>query len=512
MSTSRYSTVLVCLAGTLKAVVAQGGPGSWGPSIQFPVVTVSGAIAPDTGNLIVWSSRDRDWSGDGNVGQTFSAEYDWRTGRVSERLVSQTNHDMFCSGVSMGHQGDIMVTGGSSATRSSVHDWRTPDVWKPGPELKIPRGYQTQTTLSNGRMFLIGGSWSSMTAGWWSGINGGKHSEIWDPSKNTWELLPGIPVDPILTDDWAGLYRSDNHAWLHSWRDGSVFHAGPSKRMNWFYPTGEGSHAPAGERDGVDAMCGFSVMYDAVAGKILSGGGAPSYELSDALTNSHITTINEASGVAEVKQIKGLNRARIFGDGVILPTGHVLTTGGMQWGRVYTDATAVTVPEIWDPATEEWTELADEVTPRTYHSIGVLLQDGTVFSGGGGLCGVVCVDGINHFDGKIFTPPYLSGGDATRPTIESSSSQDVPVGGTLTVTLGANPDDATFSLVRLSTVTHVVNTDQRRVPLTPTAREGNTYTLQLPGDAGVLLPGFWYLFAISPAGVPSVAQIIKVHI
>lgn len=116
------------------------------------------------------------------------------------------------------------------------------------------------------------------------------------------------------------------------------------------------------------------------------------------------------------------------------------------------------------------------------------------------------------FDGKIFTPPYLSGGEATRPTIESTSTQDVPVGGTLVATLGANPDDATFSLVRLSTVTHVVNTDQRRVPLTPVAREENSYTLQLPGDAGVLLPGYWYLFAISSAGVPSVAQIIKVHI
>lgn len=140
-------------------------------------------------------------------------------------------------------------------------------------------------------------------------------------------------------------------------------------------------------------------MYDAVAGRILSGGGAPSYELSDAITNSHITTINEASGLAQVKQLKGLNQGRIFGDGIILPTGHVLTTGGMSWGRVYTDATAVTVPEIWDPTIEEWsqwTELADEVTPRTYHSIGVLLQDGTVLSGGGGLCGVVCVDGINQ--------------------------------------------------------------------------------------------------------------------
>lgn len=86
------------------------------------------------------------------------------------------------------------------------------------------------------------------------------------------------------------------------------------------------------------------------------------------------------------------------------------------------------------------------------------------------------------------------------------------MGGTLTATLGTNLDDTTFSLVRLSTVTHVVNTDQRRVPLTPVARDGNSYTLQLPGDAGVLLPGFGYLVAISPAGVPSVAQIIRVHI
>lgn len=253
-------------------------------------------------------------------------------------------------------------------------------------------------------------------------------------------------------------------------------------------------------------------MYDAPAGKILSAGGAPSYELSDALTNAHITTINDAAGIAEVKPLAGLKHSRIFGDGVLLPNGQVLTTGGMKWGRVYTDATAVTIPELWDPVTEEFTEMADEGVPRTYHSIGILMQDGTVFSGGGGLCGVVCIDGINHFDGKIFTPPYLEGGDATRPTIEDVSSRDFPVGGTFTATLGANPDDATFSLVRLSTVTHVVNTDQRRVPLTPVAREGNTYTLQLPGDAGVLLPGFWYLFAMSNTGVPSVAEIVKVHI
>lgn len=147
MPALRRSAVFLTLAASYQNVVAQGGPGSWGPSISFPLVTVSSAIIPDTGNLLVWSSRDRDWSGDGNVGQTFSAEYNWRTGEVSERLVSHTNHDMFCSGVSMGHQGDIHITGGSSATRSSFFDLRESEAWKQGLELNSLRLPDTNDTF-----------------------------------------------------------------------------------------------------------------------------------------------------------------------------------------------------------------------------------------------------------------------------------------------------------------------------------------------------------------------------
>ena len=59
--------------------------------------------------------------------------------------------------------------------------------------------------------------------------------------------------------------------------------------------------------------------------------------------------------------------------------------------------------------------------PRTYHSTALLLPDGTVFNGGGGLCGAcVCGPGTaasgscktpNHEDAQIFTPPYLFGPD-----------------------------------------------------------------------------------------------------
>ena len=51
-------------------------------------------------------------------------------------------------------------------------------------------------------------------------------------------------------------------------------------QMNWYNPVNGGSTSPAGVRanDG-HAMNGNAVMYDAVAGKIFTCGGAPSYQV-----------------------------------------------------------------------------------------------------------------------------------------------------------------------------------------------------------------------------------------
>ena len=57
--------------------------------------------------------------------------------------------------------------------------------------------------------------------------------------------------------------------------------AGPSAHMNWYSANGNGGTVPAGSRGSdADAMNGNAVMYDAVAGKILTVGGAPSYQVS----------------------------------------------------------------------------------------------------------------------------------------------------------------------------------------------------------------------------------------
>ncbi|NJS15754.1 MAG: DUF1929 domain-containing protein [Sphingopyxis sp.] len=48
-----------------------------------------------------------------------------------------------------------------------------------------------------------------------------------------------------------------------------------------------------------------------------------------------------------------------------------------------------------------------------------------------------------------------------------------------------------FSLVRMGSTTHTVNNDQRRVPLQFTSTGSNAYSLQVPSNPGIALPGLY---------------------
>lgn len=373
---------------------------------------------------------------------------------------------------------------------------------------KIARGYQSSTILSNGKIFTIGGSWS--------GPRGGKPGEIYDPVANSWTLLPGAAVEPMLTTDHEGIFREDNHAWLFPWRNGSVFQAGPSKAMNWYYTDGEGSVSPAGVRDPAnDAMCGVNVMYD--VGKIFSAGGAQYYDDAPGLSVAHLIDIDEVGAPATVEALPNMRYARAFANVVALPDGKVLITGGQGYAKGFTDRDPVFAPELFDPATKTFTELAPEAIPRNYHSVSILLADGTVFSGGGGLCyddgsGTLsehCRSTVDHPNGQIFTPPYLTT-DEPRPVIANVVSSSVAPGGELRVMMEGTAEGVQFSLIRIGSVTHNINSDQRRVSLTPRI-EGADVVLSILADQGVMLPGAWYLFAVSAVGVPSIARTVYIQ-
>ncbi|KAG7143032.1 Galactose oxidase like protein [Verticillium longisporum] len=486
--------------------------GQWSDVIKLPLIPVAAYIVPaypEPAKMLFFSSWGKAAFG-GASGKTQFGDYEFVTGAVWDREVANTHHDMFCPGISQLEDGRVMVQGGSDAEAVSIYDPATNEFTR-GPDMKVARGYQTSAIMSNGHVFTIGGAYA--------GSREAKNGEVFNPDNQEWTYLPGADVKPMMTIDHEGVWREDNHAWLFGWKNESIFQAGPSLDQHWYSTEGEGSVVKAGTRDDDDAMCGVWAMYDAVAGKILSAGGAPEYTDSDATARAHITTVGEAFAPSVVERVPDMASPRGFANAVVLPDGTVLVTGGQRRAVVFTNTDAVLTAEIFNPTTKTWTQLAAAAVPRNYHSVSILLPDATVFTGGGGLCYVSTIGGstagcnkaADHADGEIFSPPYLfndDGSAAPRPAISGLAQEAVSAGATLSFDVEGNV--ASFSLIRTGTVTHSVNSDQRRIPLKRFRAQNGKYTVTLPTDRGVLLPGYYYLFAISAKDVPSVAKSVHV--
>jgi galactose oxidase len=470
--------------------------GEWGPTIGFPLVPAAAALLPDN-QLLVWSAdSDFDFASDNNPGSDFTqtAILNLTTGVVSQDTVTNTDHNMFCPGVAILANGDIMVTGGDDDDKTSIYDPATA-TWSAGPPMNIGRGYQGMTLLSNGQAFTLGGSWS--------GALGGKLGEVWSATGG-WRELTNVPATPMYTADAQGVYRADNHGWFIATSGGKVLQAGPSKQMNWITTSGSGTITPAGLRGSSgDAMNGNAVYYS--TNKIITMGGAPDYQDSYATNKAY--EIDISNGTAQVTQVGSMHYARTFANSVVLPNGQVLTIGGEDYGVPFSDDTSVLNPEMWNDATGKFSVMAPEAEPRNYHSVAVLLPDGTVFSGGGGLCGSCST---NHPDGQIFTPPYLFNANGTlriRPTITSAPTS-AATGQTITVTTGQTVTH--FSMVRYGESTHSVDNDQRRIPLSIVSHHKDTYKLVIPADPGIALPGPYMLFALNARGTPSVSTTLLI--
>jgi galactose oxidase len=479
--------------------------GAWSATISFPIVPTSAVMLPNN-KLLTFSAVDSMTYSKTGDALTRVAILDLTTGAVTEPTDVNTHHQMFCEGLALLADGRVLINGGSNNTATTIYDPVT-NQWSVGPLMNIPRAYEGDTTLSTGQVLTLGGSWYDAA--------GNKNGEIFTPSGagGSWKQLPGVLAANILTADPGGVYRADNHPWLFAQANGTVFHAGPSKQMNWITTSGSGTITGAGNRDDSgDAMNGNAVMYD--VGKILAVGGATAYQDAGTTTNtqatSHAYTLDINGGPTRPvssSRTSNMAYARAFGNSVVLPDGDVLVLGGQQHPQPFTDTGSVLSPELWDPATGKFTVMAPQAIPRNYHSVAVLLPDGRVFSGGGGLCGSCTT---NHLNGQIFSPPYLfdaDGSASTRPKIATAPASTT-AGSAITVTTDST--GLKFALVRMSAVTHSVNNDQRRIPLASTAN-GTTYTLQLPVDKGVVLPGNYMLFALDAKGTPSVAKVVNVR-
>ena len=495
-----------CLTTHANQAAAQP-TGAWTAVIPLPNVPVAASVLPN-GKVLTWSSNN-EFTFEGDIGaaasKTQTALFDPATQKSTLRIVSNTLSDMFCPGISVLPDGRVLVNGGSSSASANIYDPKT-DAWSAAASMNIARGYNADVTLADGSVLTLGGSWS--------GAPGDRVGEVWS-AESGWSLRPGISAAPITgldpEDTSAGrVYRGDNHMWLFSAGDGLIFHAGPSSQMSWITTSGDGAIASAGTRaDDAYSINGQAVMYD--VGKILKTGGAPAYQAAAATAKTYVIDINNAvvdlNNPVMVRQTAPMAYPRAFASGVVLPSGQVLIVGGQTYSALFSDDRAVLVPELWNPVSETFTQMAPMQTPRVYHSTALLLPDARVFVAGGGLCGACSA---NHENAEIFSPPYLfnrDGTPATRPVIKSAPGAAL-LGSTIAVT--ADTPKLTFEALRISAATHTVNNDQRRIPLAAKPGLNNSYKLKIPSDPGVATPGYYMLFAINAQGTPSVSRVMKI--
>ena len=454
--------------------------GEWEPVVDWPLIAAGAANLPD-GRILGWSSGEVDAFG----GPAFTHATIYNPADQTFVDVPHETHDMFCSGVSMLEDGRVFAAGGG-ATVTSVSSFFGND-WTPEPDLTTARWYPTSTTLPSGQVVTS------------LGTNSTGLSELWTQDIG-FRLMSHVDLTSVLDDDTTNAGPANWYPALNVGPDGKLFHPGPTSEMlsiDLNSLAGTVNHGLR-EADNPHRLYGATVMYD-VGKMLMAGGGTP------AIDSAITIDINGSAPIVAETNTPAF--ARTFQNTIVLPDGQVLMIGGNQNGVQFNDDTTVLTPEIWDPATGVWTSLAAHSRPRNYHSTALLMKDGRVASMGGGICGGCAT---NHQNSEIFSPPYLfdvNGDLAARPVINSGTATAV-AGDVLT--LNGSNNIAAFNMVRLAALTHHHTTDQRFVPLNFQA-SGGDYTLELPTNPNVLIPGFYWVFGLDANGVPSEGHTVQIQ-
>lgn len=493
--------------------------GQWEPGFTSASVVSHAAVLPN-GKVLHWSP---------NAFFPFTAPTWSRlwtcvlTGGLCDPDVSSANlqnvyyygSDLFCSGHSFLPDGRLFTAGGNvfggtvdGSRATAIFDLNpSPSPSPPatsGPNMANYRWYPTTVTLGNGETAIL------------SGLNC-ESSTPPCPINNTPEVLNAAGT-ALRTLSTAANVELPLYPRMFLASDGRLFYAGPNSPSRWLNTTGTGSwgtttkpyYCPDPPNCITDRSNGSAVMYD-VDKVLMAGGGQPPTELAQT-----IDLTNEAGSWTETESMAN---ARRHLDLTILADGKVLATGGTSGDGFNNPCPKYLVyeAELWDPDTGTngaWSPLASMTRRRAYHSFAVLLVDGRVLVGGntGAPETKSCPANEPEYQQEIFTPPYLFNSDgtpATRPTI--SYAPEVVNYNSQFLLLAPNAVSLNkVTMVRLSSVTHSINFNQRFNKLT-FSRVGNGLRVNTPANSNLAPPGHYMLFVINNANVPSVAKIIKIE-
>jgi Domain of unknown function (DUF1929)/Glyoxal oxidase N-terminus/Kelch motif len=493
-------------AGPMSSASGQipvGGPtanvtGVFGPVVAWPLIPLHAILLPGGGVM----SYGTDSSG--NQGALLIYDV-WTpslgTGTNAHLVLpNTTSTDLFCSGASVMYNGSVLTTGGDltvngernfANNNTTIFNPSTNTISENTP-MQYPRWYPSLVSLPDGRLAVFGG-YQNVVPPLDDPVISAITPEVYDPATKVWTTLTGATSDAAF----GGVDFEGNWYYPRSYvaPGGNIFVLGHDGTMYSVSTAGVGSITPLAVT--APASLAWLPTIPFAPGKVLS-----------VRQNQVVDVVDFTQSVPVVTQTDSIDQERYWATGTVLADGKVLVTGG---STVPNELTGVAYQAtIWNPATGHWTGGASAALARLYHSNALLLNDATVMTGGGGAPGP-----LNNLNAEIYYPYYLyksdgSGQPATRPVITAATPQTLLPGNTINITVGPTDQISKLTFVREGATTHCNDSDQRFINLT-FQQTGQQLTTVLPSDPTVLLPGWYMLFAINSAGVPSIATVLFVN-
>lgn len=490
---------------------------------------VHATVLPN-GHLLNWSSYPphgyaRVWNcnlvgaDDKKLCSLSTANQDWLT----ETLGGPPGMNVFCSGHSLMSNGKVLVTGGTHSNpdvfgenRTATFDYTKTVVgqqpWELGATMSKGRWYPTNVALGNGGTLVASELYKE------GGI---------DVANDIPEILPTPTSSQWTPLTGAGNITLPLYPWLYYASNGKVFYGGPTQQARWLSVIGFGSWLPLTDPttpspSSTYRESGSSVMYD--VDKVMISGGGP---VSPVATNE---VIDLALPTPAWRTVAPMSFARKHHNLTILADGKILATGGTKGIGFNNNCERQVVyeAEMWTPPTTPtglgtWSTMSKMTHNRRYHSTAVLLRDGRVMVGGSDQypsTPTQCHPPLPFvYETEIFTPPYLidqNGSLAARPRVTSvpgggtpGVSFDISYGSQFSIGMANSTSISKVTMIRLSSVTHSFNMNQR-INYLSVQQNGSNLLITAPASSNVAPPGHYLMFVINSSGVPSVAEIVRI--
>lgn len=395
-------------------------------------------------------------------------------------------------------------------------------------KLNQPRWYASVQTMPDGRLFVVSGS-----------KNGKDPTDARNNNCN-WEILSPTGVSTGGYTNMTILLNNQPYymyPFLHLLNDGTVF-VFVSKSAEIFSVTSGKTVKALPDLPGDHRTypnTGGSVLLplssaNAWAPEVIICGGGPYQDITSP-TDPSCGRIQPLATTPKW-EMDSMPEGRGMVEGTLLPDGTIVWvngcgTGAQGFGLAKNPTLEVLLYDPTKALGQRWSTGPKSTIARLYHSVALLLLDGTLMIAGSNPVEqpldtpvpgqTPSEDYVTEWRVEIYTPPYLSGANANkRPTGVTISSKSLTANGqtfTIKFTAPAGAKACKVALYHGGYVTHSVHMNHRMLFLDNTGFKAGstaqTLTVKMPPNKNVAQPGPYVVY-VTVDGVPAVGQFVSV--